>query len=147
MARPSSVNRIHPSLPLNLILTLACTALSVPALARDQEGAPAAQGQALPETPTSVDSVMARLSAKLNLTSDQKAQIAPIVATRQRQMSELKADTSMHRFSKMRKMKDILQKSDQKINAILDDQQKKQYEQMEQQLRQELKQRKQRGGA
>ncbi len=145
MARPSSVNRIHPSLPLNLILTLACTALSVPALARDQEGVPATQGQALPET--SVDSVMARLSAKLNLTSDQKAQITPIVATRQRQMAELKADTSMHRFSKMRKMKDILQKSDQKINAILDDQQRKQYEQMEQQLRQELKQRRQRGGA
>ncbi|HWB32842.1 MAG TPA: hypothetical protein VG714_06695 [Acidobacteriaceae bacterium] len=90
--------------------------------------------------PTPEDTV-ARMSEKLNLTDDQKTKITPIIADRQDQIRALTADSSGRRLQKARKAKSILEKSDKKIEALLTSDQKKTYEQMKQQARDEVRSR------
>lgn len=87
------------------------------------------------------------LAAKLNLSDDQKTKIAPIIADRQQKIQSLRADTSMRPMQKMRKMKGIFEDSDKKIEAVLNDEQKKQYVAMEQELRQQMRSRMQNRGS
>lgn len=94
----------------------------------------------------SPDEVVNSLATKLNLTDDQKSQIKPIIADRQQQIAAMKSDTSMRPRQKMRKMKSIFEESDKKIEAILNDQQKQQYIAMEQQMRDQMRQRMQNRG-
>ncbi len=50
---------------------------------------------------------MAELSKKLQLTDAQKKQLAPIVEQRDREAKALKADTSMGKLQKLRKVQEI----------------------------------------
>jgi len=70
------------------------------------------------------------LSKKLNLSTDQAAQITPILADRNQQMQGLRADTSMSQQDRRMKFKSIRDDSRNKIEAVLNDQQKQQFEQM-----------------
>ena len=72
----------------------------------------------------------AHLGKQLGLTSDQVAQITPILADRQQQMQNLRADTSLSRRDRRAKAKSILEDSKSKIEALLNDSQKQQFEQM-----------------
>ena len=72
----------------------------------------------------------AHLGKQLGLSSDQVAQITPILADRQQQMENLRADASLSRRDRRAKAKSILQDSKSKIEALLNDTQKQQYEQM-----------------
>ena len=127
-------------LTLSVILT---SGVVVPSFAQDQATA-SQKGAVQPMTP---DDVVDTLAAKLNLSDDQKTQIKPIIADRQQKLQALRGDTSSRPMQKMRKMKSIFNDSDNKIEAVLNDQQKQQYIQMEQQMRQQIRQRMQNRGA
>jgi replicative DNA helicase len=87
------------------------------------------------------EAIVNRLGAKLNLSVDQKAQILPIIAERQRSLAAIRADVAARPFMRSRKVKAVFEESDQKITAVLDESQKQQYLELEKQMRQEMKQR------
>jgi Spy/CpxP family protein refolding chaperone len=72
----------------------------------------------------------AHLGKRLGLTSDQVAQITPILAARQQQMQTLRADASLSEQDRHTKARAIRQDTNSKIEAVLNDQQKQQFEQM-----------------
>ena len=74
------------------------------------------------------DKQLAHMTAKLNLTADQQAQIKPILQDEQQQMQTLHSDTSMSRDDKRAKAMSMHQDSTQKIEAVLNDQQKQKFE-------------------
>jgi hypothetical protein len=72
----------------------------------------------------------AHLGQKLGLSSDQVAQIQPILADRQQKMQTLRADNSLSQQDRHTKAHAIMQDSNGKIEALLSDPQKQQFEQM-----------------
>jgi periplasmic protein CpxP/Spy len=72
----------------------------------------------------------AHLGKRLGLTSDQVAQITPILTARQQQMQTLRADASLSVQDRHTKAHAIMQDTNSKIEAVLNDQQKQQFEQM-----------------
>jgi hypothetical protein len=72
----------------------------------------------------------AHLGKQLGLTRDQVAQITPILADRQQQMQNLRADGSLSRKARRAKTKALQQDSKSKVEALLNDSQKQQYEQL-----------------
>jgi protein CpxP len=72
----------------------------------------------------------AHLGKRLGLSSDQVAQLQPILVDRQQQMQGLRADTSLTQQDRHAKAKSIMQDSKSKIEAVLNDTQKQQFEQM-----------------
>jgi Spy/CpxP family protein refolding chaperone len=72
----------------------------------------------------------AHLGKRLGLSSDQVAQLQPILADRQQQMQGLRADTSLTQQDRHAKARAILQDSKSKIEALMTDTQKQQFEQM-----------------
>jgi len=114
------------------------------ATAQGQSGSSSA---ASTHQPPSSDEMASTLAAKLNLSDDQKTKITPIIADRQQKIQSDRADTSMRPMQKMRKMKGIFEDSDKKIESVLNDEQKKQYVAMEQELRQQMRSRMQNRGS
>ena len=76
------------------------------------------------------DKAAERLGKKLNLSADQVAQIKPILADRKQQMGALRGDTSLTKEDRHAKAKSIMQDSRTKLEAVMNDQQKQQFEQM-----------------
>ena len=72
----------------------------------------------------------AHLGKRLSLSSDQVAQLQPILADRQQQMQSLRADTSLTQQDRHAKARAIMQDSKSKIEALMNDTQKQQFEQM-----------------
>jgi hypothetical protein len=118
------------SLALLAIVPQAALAAQEPATGQDQAG----------RTWPTPDQVVSRLSTKLGLTDDQKAKITPIIADRQEKLRAL-ADSSMRRRKKARKMKSVFEDSDKKIKAVLNDDQRQKYTEMEQEMRDQARQR------
>lgn len=112
-------------------------------LAQTQDQPTSNTARSLP-TPDAVVDIM---GAKLNLSDDQKAQIKPIIVERRQQMQVLRQDTSLRPLQRKRRMKSIFNDSDKKIKAVLNDDQRKQYAQIERQLREEMKERMQNRGS
>jgi Spy/CpxP family protein refolding chaperone len=81
------------------------------------------------------DRQAAHLGKKLKLSSDQVAQIKPILEARQQQMQSLRSDSSLAEQDRRAKAKEIMQDSKNKIEAVLNDTQKQQFEQMLQERR------------
>jgi protein CpxP len=75
---------------------------------------------------------LAHLTAKLNLSAEQQAQIKPILVDRDQQAMALHTDTTLAPQDKRAKMESLHAESDAKIEAVLNDQQKKQYAEMKQ---------------
>jgi Spy/CpxP family protein refolding chaperone len=71
----------------------------------------------------------AHLGKQLGLSGDQVAQITPILADRQQQLQNLRADNSLRPRVRRAKAKEILKDSTAKVKAILNDTQKQQFEQ------------------
>jgi len=84
---------------------------------------------------------IARMQKGLNLSEDQTNQIRPILNERQQQLMALRDDTATPRNEKLGKMRTIVQDSDGKIMAVLNDDQKAKYSQFEQQMRDRMRQR------
>ncbi len=70
------------------------------------------------------------LGKQLGLTQDQVAQIQPILADRQQQIESIRADQSLMPRDRRMKMRSAMMDSRNKIEALLTDQQKQQFEQM-----------------
>jgi Spy/CpxP family protein refolding chaperone len=70
------------------------------------------------------------LAKELGLSQDQVAQIKPILADRDQQIQTLRGDTSLAPQDRHEKMRSIMQDSKSKIEAVLNDSQKQQFEQM-----------------
>jgi Spy/CpxP family protein refolding chaperone len=117
------------------MLALAMMGVVAVGSARAQGGMQA--GGQLPDP----DRVMQMMTAKLGLTADQQAKIAPVIADRQQQVRALMADTSSRPFQKQRKVKEIREASDKKINVVLTPDQRKQYAELEEQMKEEMKER------
>ncbi len=83
------------------------------------------------------------LAKRLNLTGDQQNQILPILTNRGQQMESLRSDTSLSPKDRHAKMRSIREDSDAQIRAVLNDQQKQAYEQMQQQMRERQHERRQ----
>jgi hypothetical protein len=77
-----------------------------------------------------------RLTKKLNLTSEQQSQLLPILTDRQQQMAALRNDSSLSAQDRHAKAKALREDSDFKIKAVLNDNQKQQYQQLQQHRRQ-----------
>jgi Spy/CpxP family protein refolding chaperone len=72
----------------------------------------------------------AHLGEKLGLNSGQVAQIQPILADRFQKMQTLRADNSLSQDDRRAKARAIQQEANSKIEALLTDTQKQQFEQM-----------------
>ena len=90
------------------------------------------------------DEQVARMTKRYNLSSDQQAQIKPILADQQQQMQALRQDSSLSREDRMAKMKSIRDDSSGKISALLNDSQKQKFAQDQQRRQQQMQER---GGA
>lgn len=75
------------------------------------------------------------LTKKLKLTSDQQNQILPILTSRQQQMEGIHNDSSLSPQDRRAKFQAVRDDSETKIRAILNDDQKKTYDQMQQEMR------------
>jgi len=104
-------------------------------LAQDQSAPPAASAQAPAQRPAHVPNPrhQAKKMAKaLSLTPDQVSKIEPILADRDQQVQSVRLDTTLAPNDRKAKMHGIRQESDSRIEAILNDTQKQQYEQIKQ---------------
>ena len=122
---------------LFIIACLFSLVVSVPrvAVAQDASTNQAQSGRHWP----SPDEVVAKMDGKLSLSDDQKAKITPIIAERQEKMKSLASEGGRRR-KKAREMKSIMEDSDKKIKALLSDDQKKKYDELQQEMRQERRQ-------
>jgi Spy/CpxP family protein refolding chaperone len=91
-------------------------------------------------TPPSPDQVVSMLASKLSLSDDQKNAITPIIADRQQKLKALMADASAPRRQRGQQARQIMSDSNAKINAILTPDQQTKYAQIEQQMREQMKQ-------
>jgi protein CpxP len=131
------------------LCTIALTGLlglGMTAFAQDQSTTPppmhGPHGQMM-----SPDKQLEHLTKTLNLTSDQQAQIKPILENQQQQMMQLHQDQSLSRDDKMAKAKSLHDDTTGKIKAVLNDEQKQKYEAMQQRMQERMQQRTQGGAA
>ncbi len=82
------------------------------------------------------DKMLAHMTKRYNLTSDQQSQIKPILQDEQQQMQAMHSDTSTSREDKRAKMMSMHQADQQKIEAVLTDQQKQKFEADQQKMQQ-----------
>jgi periplasmic protein CpxP/Spy len=104
-------------------------------LAQDQSAPPATSAQSPAQRPTHVPNPRhqaKRMAKQLGLTPDQVSKIEPVLADRDQQVQTLRADTTLAPGDRKAKMHGIRQESDTRIEAILNDTQKQQYEQIKQ---------------
>jgi Spy/CpxP family protein refolding chaperone len=120
-----------------IILGALLSASIVFAQAPNSSPAPSANSaQAAPSQPGdqhrnfSPQQFAAHLGKRLGLSSDQVAQITPILTARQQQMHTLRADASLSEQDRHTKAHAIMQDTNSKIEAVLTDPQKQQFEQM-----------------
>jgi len=85
--------------------------------------------------PPSVDEQVKRLTERLNLSADQQGKIKPILEDERQQMKSLRSDSSLSREDRMSKMRSIRETAASKIKDNLNDDQKKQYDAMQQEMR------------
>jgi protein CpxP len=85
------------------------------------------------------DRMAKHLEKKLNLSNDQVAKIKPVLEDRVQQMQSLRADTSLSQQDRRNKAHQIMQDSNTKIEAVLNDTQKQQFEQLLQERREHHK--------
>jgi Na+-transporting NADH:ubiquinone oxidoreductase subunit NqrC len=89
---------------------------------------------------------LAGMTKRYNLSADQQNQVKPILVDQQQQMLLLHLDSSLSLDEKKAKMQNIRSDSDKNIAAILNDDQKKQFEQDHQSTQERMQQRGQGGG-
>jgi hypothetical protein len=72
------------------------------------------------------------LGKQLGLTPDQVNQIRPIIADRQQQIQSIRSDSTLMPRDRRMKVRSVMQDSRTRIEALLTDSQKQQFEQMQQ---------------
>lgn len=92
------------------------------------------QGQARHAMP-SVDDQLKNLTDKLNLTADQQAKIKPILQDTQTQAQTVMNDSSLSQDDRRAKMRSLHESSSAKIRDVLNDDQKKKFDDWQQEMR------------
>jgi hypothetical protein len=93
-------------------------------------GAQSAPAQAGGRHMANPDQQVKHLAKQLGLSNDQQAQLQPILASRAQQIQQLRSDASLAPRDRRMKARAIMQGTQGKIEALLSDAQKQQYEQM-----------------
>jgi len=119
---------------LNSALALAIASTGTAAFAQagqsdgmGQGSGAASQGQ---RGPRSADQRLQMMTQQLNLTSDQQAQIKPILESEQQQSQAVRQDSSLSEQDRMAKMKQIRETTASQIKPILTADQQAKWEQM-----------------
>jgi periplasmic protein CpxP/Spy len=112
------------------------------AMAAPQNSAPAPQSQDQSAAPQAghwagrheadPNKEVQHLTKKLNLTQDQQNQILPILTSQKQQMDSIRNDSSLSAQDRRAKFRAVREDSDNKVRAVLNDDQKKTYDQMQQ---------------
>lgn len=84
---------------------------------------------------------LAMLTKELNLTPDQVTQVKTIQDDTMKQAMALRDDTSIAKADKRQKMMDIHNAAQEKIRAVLTDEQKTKYDALQAQMRERMKER------
>jgi periplasmic protein CpxP/Spy len=131
------MNATKATILLGAMLSATIVFAQAPASTPDSSQAPAANSaQTAPTQPGQQhrnfdpSQFAAHLGKRLSLSSDQVAQITPILTARQQQMQTLRADASISMQDRHTKAHAIMQDTNSKIEAVLTDPQKQQFEQM-----------------
>jgi periplasmic protein CpxP/Spy len=93
------------------------------------------------------DEQLARMTTRYNLTAEQQDQVKPILVSQQHQIQGLREDMALTREDRMAKMQTVRSDSDAKIKAVLNDDQKKQFEQDQLRMQGRMQQQGQGGGS
>jgi periplasmic protein CpxP/Spy len=80
------------------------------------------------------DRELQHLTRELNLTSDQQAQIKPLLLNQQEKMQTLFQDQSLSQEDRHTKAQSIAEDTHSKIEALLSDEQKQKFEAMQQRM-------------
>ncbi|MHB1022341.1 MAG: hypothetical protein ACYC46_02670 [Acidobacteriaceae bacterium] len=128
-----------------------CTALiALPSHAQNQDAPPPppSQDQTTPPPPPPPggrmrggDRQLQMMTKRLNLNTDQQTQVKAILKERRSQMQALRADTSTAPEDRRTKMMSIMQESNSKIRALLNEDQQKQFDQMQARMRERMQHR------
>jgi Spy/CpxP family protein refolding chaperone len=138
---------------LSSVLTAGLVSCGALAFAQEPGSAPETQspgqgpGGGMGRHGMNPDQQLARMTQRYNLSADQQSQIKPILVDQQKQMQALHEDSSLSREDRMAKMQSIRSDSKMKIEAVLNDDQKKQFEADQLQMEQRMQQRMGGGGA
>jgi Spy/CpxP family protein refolding chaperone len=93
----------------------------------------------------SVEDQIKNLTERLSLTDDQQAKVKTILEDTRGQMTKLMQDESMSREDKMAKGRSLRETANGKIRDVLTDEQKKKFDDMQQEMRDRMRQRQQGG--
>lgn len=127
------------------VLALCATTLYVAPMMAQDEAPPPPAGHARGGPGERGDRV-AMLTKKLNLTPDQVTQVKAIDADTRTQMGAVRSDTSLSQPDRRSKMMDIGKASNDKIRAILTDDQKTKFDAMQAEMKAKMQERRQQGG-
>ena len=78
---------------------------------------------------------------ELELTIDQKAQLAPILEKEARDLQALRDDTSLRRGQKLRRARTIAEAASRQVRALLTPEQERKYDEFRAEMREKLKER------
>ncbi|HZU33747.1 MAG TPA: hypothetical protein VFB79_21715 [Candidatus Angelobacter sp.] len=135
---------------LQKIMLFAVCLLAVGAFAQQNppaQGGGDGQGHGPRRGMQSVDDQLKTLTDRLNLTSDQQAQIKPILEDTHAQMAKIMQDDSASREDKMAKVRSLHETASGKVRDILTDDQKKKFDGMQKEMQDRMRQRQQGGDA
>jgi Spy/CpxP family protein refolding chaperone len=93
----------------------------------------------------SVDDQVKRMAKQLSLNDDQQQKLKPILEDQRQQMQQLRNDSSLSQDEKFNKMRDVHEKASSQIKALLNEDQQKKFDEMQQKHRERWESR--RGGA
>ena len=121
-----------------VVLSLLGTAVA------QQNPPPAATGQPQgARRGMSVDDQLKMMTDRLNLTPDQQAKIKPLLEDARTQSQAVMKDDSLAQDDKRAKLRSIHESMNSKIRGVLNDTQKKQLDEIEQEMRDRMRQRQQ----
>jgi protein CpxP len=123
-----------PSLALGVAMLAGVSGTTL--LAQDQSQPAAGQTSAASSAPTQPRHAVnprhqaKKMARKLGLTADQESKLEPIFADRAQQMQAVRADSTLSPQDMRVRVRSIRQDSEAKMEALLTDTQKQQWEQM-----------------
>ena len=116
--------------------TCAALAQDAPPTPPDQNQAgPPSQGMGRRGMRMDPDRQLERLTRELNLTTDQQAQIKPLLVERQQKMQALFQDQSTAQEDRRTQGRSIMEGTNNSIKALLNDDQKQKFEAMRERMR------------
>lgn len=109
------------------------------AFAQDASDSAQPQAQTRTHRTPNPEHQLRHLTRILNLTANQQSQIKPILEDQDQKLEQLSSNQSLSRKDQRSQRKSITDEANEKINAVLNDQQKQQFAQMQQQKHQKRK--------